>query len=100
VVALLASDDARYISGVDLLATHLNDAHYNRLYQQANATSNLSTRKEIEYEMQQIDFQQGAYIIPTFMDTLDAYTDKIAGYSTSAVGKSLFNRDFEHFWFV
>jgi peptide/nickel transport system substrate-binding protein len=78
--------------------THTNDSHYNSLYKQANATSNLSTRKEIEYEMQQIDFQQGAYIIPTFMDTLDAYTDKIAGYSTSKVGESLSNWDFEHFW--
>ena len=80
--------------------THLNDAHYTNLYQQANATSNLSTRREIEYEMQQIDFQQGAYIIPTFMDTLDAYTDQVAGYSTAAVGESLSNWDFEHFWLV
>jgi peptide/nickel transport system substrate-binding protein len=80
--------------------THENNAHYNTLYQQANATSNLSTRKQIEFEMQQIDFQQGAYIIPTFMDTLDAYTDKIAGYSTAKVGESLAGWDFEHFWFV
>jgi peptide/nickel transport system substrate-binding protein len=80
--------------------THLNDAHYNSLYRQANATSNLSTRKEIEYEMQQIDFQQGAYIIPTFMDTLDAYSEKIAGFGTAAVGESLSGWDFEHFWFV
>jgi peptide/nickel transport system substrate-binding protein len=80
--------------------THLNDAHYTSLYQQANTTSNPSTRKEILYEMQQIDFQQGAYIIPTFMDTLDAYTDKIAGYSTDKVGESLSGWDFEHFWFV
>jgi len=80
--------------------THQNSAHYNSLYQQANATSNLSTRKGILNEMQQIDFQQGAYIIPTFMDTLDAYTDKIAGYSSDKVGESLSGWDFEHFWLV
>jgi ABC-type oligopeptide transport system substrate-binding subunit len=80
--------------------THQNSAHYKSLYQQANATSNLSTRKEILNEMQQIDFQQGAYIIPTFMDTLDAYTDKIAGYSSDKVGESLSGWDFEHFWLV
>jgi hypothetical protein len=50
--------------------------------------------------MQQLDFQQGAYIIPTFMDTLDAYTDKIAGYSHDKVGESLSGWDFEHFWLV
>ena len=80
--------------------THENSAQYNKLYQQANATSNASTRKEILHQMQQIDFQQGAYIIPTFMDTLDAYTNKIAGYGTAKVGESLSGWDFEHFWFV
>lgn len=80
--------------------THSDNAHYAHLYQQANATSNASTRKEILHEMQQIDFQQGPYIIPTFMDTLDAYTDKIAGYHTDKVGESLSGWDFEHFWFV
>ncbi len=80
--------------------THENSAHYNNLYKQANATNNASTRKEILNEMQQIDFDQGAYIIPTFMDTLDAYTDKIAGYSHDEVGESLSGWDFEHFWLV
>ena len=34
------------------------------------------------------------------MDTLDAYTDKIAGYSHDKVGESLSGWDFEHFWLV
>jgi peptide/nickel transport system substrate-binding protein len=80
--------------------THLNDPPYNSLYDQANATADPSVRKQIEFEMQQIDFNQGAYIIPTFMDSLDAYTDKITGYTTSKVGESLSNWDFEHFSFV
>ncbi len=80
--------------------THSDNAQYAHLYQQANATTSASTRKEILHEMQQMDFQQGAYIIPTFMDTLDAYTDKIAGFHTAKVGESLSGWDFEHFWFV
>jgi len=80
--------------------THLDDPTYNNLYKQANATSSASTRKQILQEMQQMDFQQGSYIIPTFMDTLDAYTDKIAGYSHDKVGESLSGWDFEHFWLV
>ena len=53
--------------------------------------------------MQQFDFSQGPYIIPTFMDTLDAYSDKIAGYATKSqrgVGEPLSNWDMERFWFV
>jgi peptide/nickel transport system substrate-binding protein len=72
--------------------THSNNPHYESLYAQANATANPSTRQQIEHEMQQFDFSQGPYIIPTFMDTLDAYSDKIAGYATRsqrAVGEPL-----------
>ena len=29
--------------------------------------------------MQNFDFTQGTYIIPTFMDSLDAYSDKLQG---------------------
>jgi peptide/nickel transport system substrate-binding protein len=80
--------------------THTNNAHYTSLYWQANATADETKIKQILFEMQQFDFTQGAYIIPTFMDTLDAYSDKLAGYTTSKVGESLSNWDFEHFYFV
>ncbi len=80
--------------------THSDNAQYARWYQQANATTSLPVRRQIEHEMQRFDFTQGAYIIPTFMDTLDAYSDKITGYTTAKVGESLSNWDFEHFSFV
>ncbi len=80
--------------------THTNNAQYTSWYDQANATADLSTRKQIVYEMQQYDFTQGAYIIPTFMDTLDAYSDKITGYTTAKVGESISNWDFEHLSFI
>ena len=54
--------------------THFNDPKYTSLYFQANKTQNASVRKEIEYEMQMIDFNQGGYIIPCFVDSLDAYS--------------------------
>jgi peptide/nickel transport system substrate-binding protein len=80
--------------------THSDDAHYIDLYDQANATSDPATRRQIEYEMQQLDFNQGAYIIPIFSDILDAYSDQITGYTTSKVGEPMSNWDFEHFSFV
>jgi peptide/nickel transport system substrate-binding protein len=70
------------------------------LYHQANATANSETRKEIEHEMQEIDFNEGGYIIPAFIDALDAYSTKITGYSAARVGQPLSDFDFEHFSFV
>lgn len=90
-------------SGSPFNETHSNNSHYISLYNQANATTNASARKQILYEMQQFDFNEGPYIIPTFMDTLDAYSKKIKGYSTAnqrAVGEPMSNWDMEHFWFV
>ena len=80
--------------------THTNSATLNNLYKQANATLSESTRKQIEYEMQQFDFTQGGYIIPAYIDALDAYSTKITGYSPSAVGQPLSAFDFENWSFV
>jgi peptide/nickel transport system substrate-binding protein len=80
--------------------THTNNATLRNLYKQANATLDESARKQIEYEMQQFDFSQGGYIIPAYIDSLDAYSTKITGYSTSAVGQPVSNFDFENWSFV
>jgi peptide/nickel transport system substrate-binding protein len=80
--------------------THTNNPTLNNLYKQANATLNESTRKQIEYEMQQFDFTQGGYIIPAYIDALDAYSTKITGYTPSAVGQPLSQFDFEKWSFV
>jgi peptide/nickel transport system substrate-binding protein len=73
---------------------------YTKLYNQANATHSASVRKEIQYEMQKMDFDQGTYIIPAFIDSLDAYSDKITGFSAAKVGEPLSNFDTEHMSFV
>src|SRR5215469_1960850 len=80
--------------------THWHLPKYVSLYHQANATANASTRKQIEHEMQMIDFNEGGYIIPAFIDALDAYSTKITGYSAARVGQPLSDFDFEHFSFV
>ncbi|MST33026.1 peptide ABC transporter substrate-binding protein [Acidimicrobiaceae bacterium USS-CC1] len=79
--------------------THFNDPRYTNLYYEANKTRSPAVRKEIEHEMQQIDFTQGGYIIPCFVDSLDAYSSKLAGYETGKVGEPLGNFNFEDFWF-
>jgi peptide/nickel transport system substrate-binding protein len=69
--------------------THFADPAYIRLYAQANATTSDRLRAQITGDMQQIDFDQGGYIIPAFIDTLDAYSAKITGYAPSRLGQPL-----------
>jgi peptide/nickel transport system substrate-binding protein len=80
--------------------THTNNPAYTSLYNQANGTADPSLTRELLFRMQQIDFAQGGYIIPAFVDSLDAYSDKIGGYAAARVGQPLSNLDFEHFYFV
>ena len=80
--------------------THTNDPTLTNFYNQANATIDPAARKQIEHDMQQFDFDQGGYIIPAYIDSLDAYSTKITGYSTSAAGAPLSNLDFEKWSFV
>ncbi len=80
--------------------THTDNARYTNLYNQANATASPSLRKEIIYEMQNYDFNEGGYINPAFIDVLDAYSQKITGYTAGKVGQPLSTFDFEHFAFT
>jgi peptide/nickel transport system substrate-binding protein len=80
--------------------THTDSPYLNNLYNEANATLDASKRKQIEYEMQTFDFNEGGYIIPAYIDSLDAYSTKITGYSPAASGVPLSNLDFEKWSFV
>jgi peptide/nickel transport system substrate-binding protein len=80
--------------------THWALPEYISLYKQANATTDTAARKAIEYRMQMIDFTQGGYILPAYIDALDAYSTKITGYSAAKVGQPLSDFDFEHFSFL
>jgi peptide/nickel transport system substrate-binding protein len=80
--------------------THTNSSTLTNLYKQANSTIDPSLRKEIEHEMQAFDFNEGGYIIPAYIDALDAYSTQITGYSPSAVGQPLSAFDFEKWSFV
>lgn len=88
------------LKGSPFNETHTSNPRYTSLYNQANATANPALRQEIEFQMQRFDFTEGGYIIPAYTDVLDAYSDKITGYTAGKVGQPLSNFDFEHFAFV
>jgi peptide/nickel transport system substrate-binding protein len=79
--------------------THFNNPTYTKLYYEANKTLSASVRKQILYEMQRIDFTEGGYIIPCFVDSLDAYTSNLTGWQKGKVGEPLGNFPFEGFSF-
>ncbi len=80
--------------------THTDNPKYIKWYDEANATLSASTRKAIKYDMQKFDFTEGGYIIPAYIDALDAYSTKIAGFSAAKVGQPLGDFDMENWYFV
>jgi peptide/nickel transport system substrate-binding protein len=80
--------------------THTDSPEYSRWYAEANATFDPARRRALLREMQEFDFTRGGYIIPAFIDSLDAYSTKITGYTAARVGQPLSNFDFEHFAFA
>jgi peptide/nickel transport system substrate-binding protein len=78
--------------------THFNDPTYTKLYYEANKTDNPSMRRELVYEMQKIDFNQGGYIIPAYPDVIDAYRTNVQGHVGSAIGEAMGNFNFEDYW--
>jgi ABC-type transport system substrate-binding protein len=88
------------LKGSPFNETHTGNASYTGLYNQANATADPSLRRQLLSEMQTFDFNEGGYIIPAFVDVLDAYSDKVTGYSAGKVGQPLSNFNFEQFSFT
>lgn len=78
--------------------THFDNPRYNHLYDQALATLDSSRRTEIAHEMQQIDYEQGGYIIPFFPPVIDGYARNVGGAVKSKCGTSFNGWDFESLW--
>lgn len=71
--------------------THFTNSKYVSLYDQANATTDMNLQREIAYEMQKIDFNDGGNIIPAFMVVNDVFDSKLVGFQQSSIGESLGN---------
>jgi peptide/nickel transport system substrate-binding protein len=78
--------------------SHFDNPSYDTLYKQALATVDGTRRTELIHEMQQIDYNEGAYIIPYFAPVIDGYSTKIGGVTTSKTGLALGNFGFKRMW--
>ncbi|HEY1126354.1 MAG TPA: ABC transporter substrate-binding protein, partial [Actinomycetota bacterium] len=76
-------------------------SNFGSLYNQALASTDPAKRKQIEQEMQQIEYNIGGYIIPFFNDLIDGYSSKVKGLKPSKGTLNLdsFGHGFRTIWF-
>jgi peptide/nickel transport system substrate-binding protein len=77
-------------------------SNFGDLYKQALAATDDSKRIELEHEMQQLEYDNGGYIIPFFGSLIDGYSTKIGGLSPSKGTLNLagFGHGFRTIWFT
>ncbi len=78
--------------------THWNNSRYNSLYAEAIATTDTALSTELAHEMQQIEYNEGGYIIPFFPPVIDGFGTNVGGLVPSRSGLSLGAYDFKNVW--
>jgi peptide/nickel transport system substrate-binding protein len=82
--------------------THFGDTdpQFAKLYDEAIRTLDHTKRKEIEYQMQAIQYDRGPYVIWGFQNTVDAASTKVAGFVLDKSGYPFGSANFRHVHFV
>ncbi len=77
------------------------NSNYISLYNQALAEVDSAKRCAIKHQMQQLEYDQGGYIIPFFNNLVDAYSTKVSGFQKSKGTLNLdsFGHGFRSVWF-
>ena len=66
--------------------THWGKGKFESLINEARGTVDEAKRKEILHEAQQMQYDQGGYIIPYFSNIIDAYSSKVSGFVPAKSG--------------
>jgi peptide/nickel transport system substrate-binding protein len=66
--------------------THWGKGKFQQLIQQARAEVDANKRKDILHQAQQMQYDQGGYIIPYFSNIIDAYSAKVSGFQPAKSG--------------
>jgi len=62
------------------------DPQFQALYKQARSTMNDAKRKELVHSMQELEFENGGFMIPTFPNTLEGYNSNVTGITPDKTG--------------
>ena len=87
-----------FVPGAPYNECHFNDPHYTDLYNQALKTTDASARTDLVHQMQQIDYDQGGYIIPVFPPVIDGVAAKVHGVEPTKTGAPLNNYNWRQVW--
>jgi len=79
--------------------SHFNNPEFNRLYSHALASPTQASQRDYVYQMQQIYWDQGGWIIPYFTPFIDAHSPGLHGVVPSK-NVPLSNFGFKNFWFT
>jgi peptide/nickel transport system substrate-binding protein len=66
--------------------THWGKGKFESLINEARGTVDEAKRKEILHQAQQMQYDQGGYIIPYFSNIIDAYSSKVSGFVPAKSG--------------
>ncbi|MBS1862928.1 MAG: ABC transporter substrate-binding protein [Actinobacteria bacterium] len=86
------------LKGAPFSATKFNDPRYNKLFEQATATTDKGHQTELIHEMVKIDWSEGGNIIPFYFPIIDAAAPNVHGIEPSIVGQALSTFQFMNFW--
>jgi peptide/nickel transport system substrate-binding protein len=77
------------------------DSNYLDLYQKALAEVDKPKRIALKHQMQQLEYDQGGYIIPFFNNLVDAYSTKVSGFVSSkgTLNLTSFGHGYRTIWF-
>jgi peptide/nickel transport system substrate-binding protein len=78
--------------------THYNNPTYTALFNQALKTVDETKRTDIVHQMQQIDYDDGGYIIPLFPPVIDGVASTVHGIQPTKTGAPLNNYDWRQVW--
>jgi peptide/nickel transport system substrate-binding protein len=85
----LLSQDAYSNTGESPLNTpHFDEPEYNKLYVEASSELDPDRRCEIEMEQQRILYERGGWLIPAFVNAVDAHKSTVAGFIQDRAGWS------------
>ena len=80
--------------------THWGKGKFESLIRQARAEVDDAKRADILHQAQQMQYEQGGYIIPYFSNIIDAYSAKVGGFAEAKSGFPLGNYWFKNAGFV
>jgi peptide/nickel transport system substrate-binding protein len=88
------------LPGAPYNETHWENPEWLAIVQEAQSTVDEAARNELIGQAQEIEFNEGGYIIWAFRNQVDAGSDKVAGLVTSKLGVPIGNFGFKGVYFV